>query len=220
MFSRKRFPVSDRGTDSAVGGDFCRVLESEIESLYLLAFLLTANHAQAERCLRSVIGEVLEEKRVFKGAVSRWIRRCLIKLAVGSVSAVSDRSTEMADLWWEEQPAKETAAMINAVTKLVPLDRFVFVMSVLERYSVKECSLLLNCTVARVFDARVSAFRQLGSFQAQVVNEVAQSFNLLGGSHSSEVAPSVAVERKELSCATRSSRMALLQGEGFFRCPR
>jgi hypothetical protein len=31
---------------------------------------------------------------------------------------------------------------------LAPLERLVFVMSVLEGYSIKECSLLLNCTTA------------------------------------------------------------------------
>jgi hypothetical protein len=37
---------------------------------------------------------------------------------------------------------------------LAPLERFVFVMSVLERYSDRECSLLLYCMVKDVIDAR------------------------------------------------------------------
>jgi len=56
---------------------------------------------------------------------------------------------------------------------LQPLDRFVFVMSVLEGYADRECSALLGCTPAEVVEARIralqairrsaSSFREAGS---------------------------------------------------------
>jgi hypothetical protein len=49
------------------------------------------------------------------------------------------------------------------VAALPSFERFVFVMSVLERYSEQECSLLLGCTRAEVIDARSRALRELGA---------------------------------------------------------
>jgi len=45
---------------------------------------------------------------------------------------------------------------------LPAFDRSVFVISVLERYSDQECSLLLNCTRADVMAARIRAIQQIG----------------------------------------------------------
>ena len=53
---------------------------------------------------------------------------------------------------------------LNAVTKLGPLERFVFVMSVLERYSDRDCALLLGCNPNKVSPARRKALRRLADF--------------------------------------------------------
>jgi hypothetical protein len=50
---------------------------------------------------------------------------------------------------------------IKSVLELLAFDRFVFVMSVLERYSDRDCALLLNCSNVDVADARIRAFQQL-----------------------------------------------------------
>jgi len=50
---------------------------------------------------------------------------------------------------------------LRAICALAPLPRFVFVMSVLENYSARECSLLLGCTMETVTEARNSALKQL-----------------------------------------------------------
>jgi len=50
------------------------------------------------------------------------------------------------------------------IVKLDPLKRFVFIMSVLEKYSDQECSLLLGCFRRDVINARIAAIRDLASF--------------------------------------------------------
>jgi DNA-directed RNA polymerase specialized sigma24 family protein len=50
---------------------------------------------------------------------------------------------------------------IGPVTQLPPLERFVFVMSILERYSDWECSVLLGCSTRNVAKARMRALRRL-----------------------------------------------------------
>jgi hypothetical protein len=51
---------------------------------------------------------------------------------------------------------------IAAVLALPSFDRFVFVMSVLERYSDQDCSVLLGCARRDVLAARTRALQQIG----------------------------------------------------------
>ena len=46
---------------------------------------------------------------------------------------------------------------------LEPFERFVFVMSVLERYSDKECALLLGCLALDVRQARANGLEKLAN---------------------------------------------------------
>jgi hypothetical protein len=66
--------------------------------------------------------------------------------------------------WWGSQTTATTPH--SAVTQLAPLERLVFVMSVLEGYSIKEGSLLLNCTQRTIMKTKMRAFRKLALFQA------------------------------------------------------
>jgi len=54
-------------------------------------------------------------------------------------------------------------AEIAAVLALEPFERFVYVMSVLERYSDHDCSILLECARLEVTAARIRSVQQLGS---------------------------------------------------------
>jgi hypothetical protein len=53
-------------------------------------------------------------------------------------------------------------AEIAAIEEVPAFERFAFVMSVLEHYSDRECSLLLNCTRGEVTAARSRALERLG----------------------------------------------------------
>lgn len=143
--------------------DFCRALEYEMGRLYVLAFLLSANHEQAERCFVQTVQEIPEQKAVFKAWVGTWIRHAMIKTAIRSILQEPCAATQMRDHGWESMGNPDEATTIEAITRLAPLDRFVFVMSALERYSPKACSVLLDCTVETVMEARMRAFEALGS---------------------------------------------------------
>ena len=51
--------------------------------------------------------------------------------------------------------------LLKGVWELPPFDRFVFVMSVLERYCDRECALLLGCSFADILPARIRALQQI-----------------------------------------------------------
>src|SRR5258708_31900362 len=72
---------------------------------------------------------------------------------------------------WSRMPPKDCRrhflgnrnASLKFVQELPPFDRFVFVMSVLERYSARECALLLDCSPTDVLPARIRAFQQIST---------------------------------------------------------
>lgn len=161
MFRSEKHGSANIQGDYETRADFCEVFESEMKSLYLLAFLLTANHQDAEQCFVSTVNAGFEEQAVFKGWSRSWIKRSLIKHAIQIASPASVRDTKKRDLWSVERDGVTGDCDIDAVTRLAPLERFVFVMTDLERYSAWECSLLLRRSMKQVVQARTRALREL-----------------------------------------------------------
>jgi DNA-directed RNA polymerase specialized sigma24 family protein len=99
---------------------------------------------------------------VFKEWARSWARRRIIQNAIQMIhpqreddSVQSDTSHAGTHATSQERPE------IAAIIALPAFERFVFVMSVLERYSDQECSLLLGCTRADVLAARARALQQI-----------------------------------------------------------
>jgi hypothetical protein len=57
----------------------------------------------------------------------------------------------------------EASAPFVAIMNLPPFSRFAYVLSVLEKYSDRECAVLLDCTVGQVVHARTEALQRLVS---------------------------------------------------------
>jgi hypothetical protein len=147
--------------DYATHIDFCDILRNETKHLYLLAFLLMANHQESERCFESMVEEAFREQTVFKEWVLSWIKRRLIENAIKMVSPASARSPQKRDLWGLGQCEPHREHTIDTVTKLAVFERFAFVISILERYSDWDCALLLGCGTNSVAQARIGALRRL-----------------------------------------------------------
>jgi len=160
MFRPEKVETASFRADYAKRADFCELFEREMKPFYLLAFLLTANHQDAEKCFAAAVDQALEEPVVFKQWAESWVKRSLIRNAVGIVSPASTRSGGKRDLWNRGQEEAPGDNEIDAVTQLAPLERFVFVMSILERYSIWDCSLLLCCSMKKVVQARMRALRR------------------------------------------------------------
>ena len=154
LFRAEKSKIADFRAGYANRTDFCELLDRNLKPLYLLAFLLTANHKDAERCFSMTAEECLGEQAVFKEWAQSWIKRSLIKNVIGVVSPASSRGCEKRDFWSVEQNEAERNDEINALAQLPHLERFVFVMSILERYSDWECSVLLGCSAKRVAQSR------------------------------------------------------------------
>jgi DNA-directed RNA polymerase specialized sigma24 family protein len=150
----------------ADGDDFRRIFHDETDSLYRLAFLLTTDREKAEQCFVSGLEESVNGTSVFREWARSWARRTIIQNAVRVInprpagkyapSTLDDCGTT---------PAVEQVET-EAVLRLEPFERFVYIMSVLERYSDLDCSLLLGCARREVVAARIHTLRQIESQSA------------------------------------------------------
>jgi len=161
-----RFKPNGQSTpEYATYSDFCENFINDLTPLYLLAFLLTGTHEEAEQCFVATVGDAIGAKGVFKGWERAWTRRCLIMNAIRHVFDSPTNRGGRVESWRDTNSGSAGCPAFDALTRLAPpLQRFVFVMSVLEKYSDHECSLLLGRTRREVSEARIHASRQLSGF--------------------------------------------------------
>jgi hypothetical protein len=154
--------------------EFFRTFNEEMHSLYLLSFLLTADHDQAEQCLVSAIGECEEGIGIFVDWARSWTREAVLKHAI-KIIAPAPEHTDCASLISLKESA--TPAEDNPFAAILLLDtfeRFVFVMSILEGRSDEDCSILLRCSRRDVMIARMLALKRQSTTDA-LAQEILQS---------------------------------------------
>ena len=161
MFGRRKIR-NQAPTPYNTRSDFCRVFEKDRNRLYLLSFLLTGDRTMAEQCFVGGLHTAQEGNYVFKEWAESWARRAIIQNAIRMIRPLKAGDGIHSTPNQSPNDARPEQAEIAAVVELPTFERFVFVMSVLERYSDQECSLLLACTRADVVAARTEALGQLG----------------------------------------------------------
>jgi hypothetical protein len=137
----------------------------EIDSLYLLSLLLTADHEKAEQCLIGAMGECVEELDISWDRARSGARQAVLKYAIRMMMPVPEPADSFS-LPSFKGPVPSTDNGLAAILKLGEFERFVFVMSILEGRSQQECALLLRCSRQDVMAARVLALKHLGNSDA------------------------------------------------------
>jgi hypothetical protein len=150
-------------TQYATTADFRQIFHDEMKGLYLLSFLLTADREKAEQCFVSGIEDSIKGNPVFREWARSWARRVIIQNAIRVIQPRRMQKTapSMSDSGGKALAAEQ--AEIARVLALEPFERFVYVMSVLERYSDHDCSILLGCARQEVMATRIRAAQQIGS---------------------------------------------------------
>jgi hypothetical protein len=164
--SRSQQMDTGRSPAYSTSGDFCRLFDEQMNGLYLLSFLLTTDHDKAGQCFVSGMTDCVDGNPVFKEWALSWARRAIIQSAIRLVAPHPDRERSTQRPLYEgtstAMPSKAAEDVaFGAVVQLEAFERFVFVMSTLERYSDQECSLLLGCSRREVAGARLRALRQI-----------------------------------------------------------
>jgi hypothetical protein len=165
--------VEERATPYATVNDFLRTFNEEMHSLYLLSFLLTADHDKAEQCLVSAIGACVDGIGVFTDWARLWTRRSVLKHAIQMIKPAPEH-TDQAFISLKRSAALVENNPFAAILLLEPFERFVFVMSILEEQSDEECAILLRCSRRDVMMARVLALKRQSSTDA-LAEEILQA---------------------------------------------
>jgi DNA-directed RNA polymerase specialized sigma24 family protein len=159
MFRRQHKEEQLRST-YATYVDFCQIFQEEMKALYLLALLLSANHKQAEACFTQSLENCFNGPPVFAEWAKTWARRMVI---INAIRLCLRRQLDVQASVNAADGGSPTSPEIAAVLSLPAFERFIFVISVLERYSDQECSLLLDRGRREVHLARIRALEQITS---------------------------------------------------------
>jgi DNA-directed RNA polymerase specialized sigma24 family protein len=141
----------------------------------LLAFLLTADETKAneltadetkaEESFVSSLEDCVKGNREFRDWAQSWARRRIIRNAVRMLAPRRNRSsaTPVAghSVYCKFGRTSETYAALASILGLKDFERFVFVMSVLYKYSDQDCSVLLECSRQDVRETRTRALQHL-----------------------------------------------------------
>ena len=156
----------------ATSEDFRHLFAQNGDDLYQLALLLTGDQDKAKRCFVAGMETSIHSNHIFKDWAHRWAKRAVIHNAIlllepAPLRVHSDPRSPVevnGHLLCRGQPDA------RHVMALETFDRFVFVMSVPERYSDYECAIQLRCFVRDICDARLRAIGSLANAD-QTVSE-------------------------------------------------
>ena len=164
MTRRKRNPeLEDKTALYATSEDFRHLFADNVDSLYQLAFLLTGDHDTAEHCFVAGVEDSVHGNNVFREWAHSWAKRTIIQLAIRALQPEpgDPDSAEDSAAHGGLRSVPDRHDLVDRLFSLDDFHRFVFVMSVLERYSEHECALLLGCAPPDVREARTRALQQI-----------------------------------------------------------
>jgi hypothetical protein len=139
------------------------ILTEEMHSLYLFSFLLTADTDIAEQCYICGLGECVEGISVFMDWARSWARRTILKHAIRMIMPAPEHMDKLSSTSLTGVATSGKNNLFAAIVALSAFERFVFVMSVLEKHSDEDCSMLLGCSRRDVMIARELALKRLAN---------------------------------------------------------
>lgn len=153
-----RHVAKQQSSFDPLASEFCRIFHKDMDRLYLLSLLLTADPQLAEDCFVRGLEDAIKSNGAFKEWAQAWARRMIIQNAIHMIQPQPTVAREAG-----ASPVDEatTPARIAAILALPAFERFTFVLSVLERYSDQDCALLLGSTSAEVTAARTRALQHI-----------------------------------------------------------
>jgi hypothetical protein len=172
--------VSER-CEYASKEEFASAFECERVGLQRLALLLTANSEAAKRCLIRAFRESIASSSVSKEWVLSWARRMVIRNAISLVIGPGGQSlintnddADNGSIAFFSDDSLGAMAESESIFDLPEFDRFVFVICVLERYSMHDCALLLGKSPRDINEARQRVGNQVG--QIDEISNISQRF--------------------------------------------
>lgn len=149
--------------------EFASIFECERVGLQRLALSLTANRDAAKRCLILAFPQCVACGSVSQGWVLSWARRMVIRSAIslvmgcrGHLFVNTNDDSDSGLIAFSPDDSLSTLAEAESILDLPDFDRLVFVISVLEGYSMHDCALLLGRSPRDISEARQRVVNQVG----------------------------------------------------------
>jgi hypothetical protein len=140
----------------------------QMNCLYLLSYLVTADREIAEWCLTRALDEYVEGRSEFLVWADREGRRAVLREAIRAIRPVPKQE------YWSTYEESAIAAVptmrqpFAAITSLSAFERFVFVMCTIENLPEEDSAALLNCSVQDVAVSRELARRIIDMSEVDV----------------------------------------------------
>ena len=166
------------------------VFAADLHGLYQLSFLLTGNHEEAEQCFVAGLEDSVTANNVFREWVHVWAKRAIIENAVRILRPHPEVANSSITATSKLPSIHNGHFALESLLALGDFERFVFVLSVLEKYSEHESAVFLGCSLPEIRNAQSKALEQIA---APIYREALNS-------------------RKERDRATRTHTLALPPG--------
>lgn len=155
-----RVQIADKTvTRCSTPTDCYSIFAEEMDSLYWLAFLLTADNNMAEQCFVGGLGECVDQTHVSAERARSWARRAIVEDAIRIIRPVPEKSGNGCFVDAKSPTTVGTRNPFAFIVSLRAFERFVFVLSVLEGQSDEDCQSLLRCSRQEFVMARKAALR-------------------------------------------------------------
>jgi hypothetical protein len=178
--------TNTRSNVYATRNDFCHIYIEEMNGLFLLSLLLTGDPQKAEQCFLSGFEDSVRNNYVFKERAHSWARRSIMLQAIRLLCSRPGEATEsngsrLSPLIGNVLAEVHAYPDFARIIALNSFERFVFIMSILEKYSAQECSLLLGCSRRDVINARAAAVHHLANSVITTKTQPENDFVSLAG---------------------------------------
>ena len=157
----------------ATAEDFRELFTEGRNGLYMLSFLLTANHEKAEQCFVAGLDDCVDGNVVFQEWAGMWARRVIVRNAIRIITPHKGQ-LQPAEIAYQPAGKRSVLEMpvhdvpFANVLRLNDFERFVYVLSVLERFSDQECAVLLGISWKEVRETRAIAVQHVSDFERAV----------------------------------------------------
>ena len=146
--------TTNKPTVYATPGEFCRIFSQDMNGLYLLGLLLTGEEALAEQCFGLSLDDAISGGPVFKEWARSWARRTVVRTAIRLLSPKPATSVEIPARSLVSGLEARFETPLDALFEMPAFDRFVFIITVLEKMREHECCLWLGCSLRDVVSAK------------------------------------------------------------------
>ena len=156
---KKDQDLREQAEEYASHYDFREIFTEDEAGLRLLALLLTGDRDRAEQCLVQGLNNESTDNQAFHDWAHSWSKRAIVKNAIQALAP----SPQQSNGHFRGSSIRLPQTLAGAVSCLEAFERFVFIMSLVEGYSVQECATLLNATAQQVTIAKSHAVEHVAS---------------------------------------------------------